>query len=353
MKLLVSFERKLYMKITIKKIAELANVSRGTVDRVLHDRPNVTPETKEKVLGIINELNYQPNLAAKALGRKSKPIMISVILAPDFNPFVGEIRKGVADAYNELKHFGLTLDVEVINALNADEQIKILNKLEKKGVDGIAIVPIDSQSVRDCINRLINKGIKVVTFNSDIYNTNRLCFVGQDNEKAGRVVCNLMENIVPPNSQIAVIISSLKLKCHQSRLTGFMFMLGRSEVLLNTVSIDENQDKDELSYAIVKEYCNKYPELKGIYITGGGVTGLAKALTEVGLARKIKVISHDLVEPVITQMKEGVITFSIGQNPYIQGSLPIKLLFNYIFKNEKPEQEIYNTGVDIKTYESL
>ncbi len=341
------------MKITIKKIAELANVSRGTVDRVLHDRPNVTPETKAKVLRIINELDYKPNLAAKALSSNAKCITISVVLAPDFNPFVAEIKKGVADAYEELRHFGLTLEVEVISTLNAEEQIKLLSRLEKKGVDGIAIVPIDSELVRDCINRLIRRGIKIVTFNSDIFNTERLCFVGQDNEKAGRVAFSLLENIVPAESQIAVIISSLKLKCHQSRLTGFMSMLGKSGACIQTVSIDENQDKDELSYDIVKAYCKLYPQLSGIYITGGGVSGLGRALNEVGKARKIKVVSHDLVDPVISLMKEGVINFSIGQNPYIQGSLPVKILFNYIFKNEKPDKEIYNTGVDIKTYEAL
>ncbi len=341
------------MKITIKKIAELANVSRGTVDRVLHDRPNVTPETKEKVLRIIQELEYTPNLAAKALSSNTKCITISVVLAPDFNPFVAEIKKGVADAYEELRHFGLTLEVEVISTLNAEEQVKLLSRLEKKGVDGIAIVPIDSELVRDCINRLIRKGIKIVTFNSDIFNTERLCFVGQDNEKAGRVAFSLLENIVPAGSQIAVIISSLKLKCHQSRLTGFMAMLGKSGACIQTVSIDENQDKDELSYDIVKSYCKLYPQLKGIYITGGGVSGLGRALSEVGKARKIKVVSHDLVDPVISLMKEGIINFSIGQNPYVQGSLPVKILFNYIFKNEKPDREIYNTGVDIKTYEAL
>ena len=67
----------------------------------------------------------------------------------------------------------------------------------------------------------------------------------------------------------------------------------------------------------------------------------------------VKVISHDIVTPVIDLMKEGIIKFTIGQDPYTQGAKPVKILFDYIFKKIPPEKEIFYTGVDIKTLESL
>lgn len=85
------------MSVTIKQIAALANVSRGTVDRVLNNRPGVNPDTREKVLRIAKELHYQPNFLAKALVNSKENIKLGVILTPDYNPFIHEIIKGIED----------------------------------------------------------------------------------------------------------------------------------------------------------------------------------------------------------------------------------------------------------------
>ena len=68
------------MSVTIKQIAELANVSRGTVDKVLNGRPGVKEETKQKVLQIAKELNYHPNFLGKALVQSKTPLKIGVVL---------------------------------------------------------------------------------------------------------------------------------------------------------------------------------------------------------------------------------------------------------------------------------
>ena len=68
------------MPVTIKEIAALANVSRGTVDKVLNNRPGVKDSTREKVLKIAAELHYQPNFIGKALVHSNNPIKIGIIL---------------------------------------------------------------------------------------------------------------------------------------------------------------------------------------------------------------------------------------------------------------------------------
>ena len=75
-----------YMAVTVKQIAELANVSRGTVDRVLNNRSGVSEATRQKVLKIAKELHYEPNFLAKALVSKKESLKIGVILTPDYNP---------------------------------------------------------------------------------------------------------------------------------------------------------------------------------------------------------------------------------------------------------------------------
>ena len=76
------------MSVTIKEIAAMAGVSRGTVDKVLNHRPGVKKETKEKVLKIAKEMNYQPNFLGKALVQSKDPLKIGIILTPEYNPYI-------------------------------------------------------------------------------------------------------------------------------------------------------------------------------------------------------------------------------------------------------------------------
>ena len=341
------------MRITVNRIAELAGVSRGTVDRVLHNRPGVKDEVRKKVQEIVDTLDYTPNLAGKALVSQNKNIFFSVILAPDFHPFVEEIRKGVKSQAKEIKEFGVDVDIEVIKSLDGKEQLAILDELEARGVSGIAIVPILEDYISDRLNKLIDRGIPVVTFNSDIKDTKRLCFVGQDNVKAGETVFALFEQILSPGSEIAVITSSYELACHVHRLEGFKKGLEKSAMGFKLVGIEENQDQDEAAFEQVMKFCSENSDLQGIYITGGGTVGLGNALKIAKRAKSIKVISHDIVPPVIELMNEGIIKFTIGQDPYMQGALPIKLLFDYTFKKQLPEKEQFYTNVDIRIKENL
>ena len=341
------------MKITVNKIAELAGVSRGTVDRVLHNRSGVKEDVRKKIQEIVETLDYTPNLAGKALVSMNKRIFFSVILSPDFHPFVDEVRKGVESQAKMIKEYGVDIDIQVIKSLNAKEQIAILDDLEKKGVSGIAMLPILEDCIAERVNKLADKGIPVITFNSDLDNTKRLCFVGQNNFKAGETVFALFEEILPYKSKIAVITTSSELACHVHRMEGFMHGLKNTKKGIQLVGVAENQDEEELAFEETMKLCTEHSDLNGIYITGGGTMGLGKALKILKKAGKVKVISHDIVPPVVDLMKEGIIKFTIGQDPYMQGALPIKLLFDYTFKKIAPEKEKYYTNVDIRLNENL
>ena len=93
--------------VTIKKIAELCGVSRGTVDRVLNDRGKVKPETEAVVRQMAEQLGYKPNPAGKALAaRKHRPV-VGVLLASEGNPFFEEVIRGLTKAAELYRIYGL------------------------------------------------------------------------------------------------------------------------------------------------------------------------------------------------------------------------------------------------------
>ena len=341
------------MPITIKQIAELANVSRGTVDKVLNNRAGVKEETRKKVLQIAKELNYQPNFLGKALVKSKEPVKIGIILTPEYNPFIQEILEGIHNAEAEFQPFGIEILLKMPATLEPAEQLGMLNELENAGISGLAVFPIDDEGVIRRINELAERGIAVITFNSRLKGTNDLCFIGQDHYKGGRTVGGLMGKLLPEGGDVGIIISSYNLSCHQDRLRGFQDRIAGAERPVRILEIRENQDRKEEAFKLTLEYCNQYPSLKGLYLTGGGIAGVGSALDIVGKAREIFVICHDLVPDTRVLLQNGTVDFALGQNPVLQGYLLVKTLFDFLIKGQEPETDYMEIPISIATMDSI
>ena len=341
------------MAITIKQIADLANVSRATVDKVIHNRPGVKEKTKAKVLKIIKEVDYQPNIIGKALVSSKKAKKFGVILTPEYNPFVHELLQGIQKANEDFSPFGIEIETKMLTTLEPAEQISMLNDFLYRGFAGIAVFPLNDIQVIKRINQIIESGIAVVTFNSKVEGINDLCFVGQDHYKGGRTAAELLNKLVPQKSKVCVIISSKKLSCHTDRLRGFQDKLAECGTSIQVVDIEENQDRKEDAFQITLNSCNKYPDLAGIYISGGGVGGIGSALDLIGASKRIKVVCHDLTPDSCRLLKSGTVDFVLGQNPYEQGYQILKALFDDLIMNTLPKSHFFEIPITVTTEELL
>lgn len=182
---------------TIKEIAELAGVSRGTVDRVLNKRGGVNPTTEEKVLEIAKALNYKPNLAGTILAAQKKRLMLGVVLLGVGTPFYDDVLSGVRQKAAELESYNCTVVVKHTE-YDAIAQLQAIQELVAEGVNGIAITPYNDNRIRKEIHRLFSLGIPVVTLNTDIENTERLAYVGCNFYHSGETAAGLMHLIIRP-----------------------------------------------------------------------------------------------------------------------------------------------------------
>ncbi|MDO4522130.1 MAG: LacI family DNA-binding transcriptional regulator [Eubacteriales bacterium] len=335
------------MRVTIKEIAKRANVSRGTVDKVLNHRPGVKKETMERVQAIIEELNYTPNIIGKALVQSNHPYRLLIILTPDHNPYIREIKKGIEQGRQEFHPFGIEVDVKILHTLDPAEELDILNTFESDGYSGLAIFPIDHPDVRSRINQISDQNFPVISFNSQIFGIHPLCHVGQNHYKGGYIAASLLCKQLPPNAQIGIVTSSNTLSCHPSRIQGFQDRLLRDNSNHIITEIRENQDKDDLAYQITLDYCKKYPDLKAIYISGGGISGVGQALFELSKNGIIKVICHDITSDSQEMLHRGVVDFALSQASADQGYQIVKIFFEYIIKGQPPVSDFIEMPVTI------
>ena len=339
------------MAVTLQQIAEAAGVSRGTVDRALNNRGRIRPEVEEKIKKIAQEMGYQPSRAGRALAMAKRKIRIGVILQYMKTPFMQQVLKGVLEAKEEVESFGGTVKIYEIEGVEPEKVMAAMEELREEGFNGIALTPSEDQLLRARIDQYQEEyGIPVVTFNADLEDTKRLCFVGQDTFQAGRTAAGLMGEMTGGSGQVAIIFGQVANPGLISRQKGFSTEIKESFPGIEVVDTRYSYDDEWVASKIVEELLELYPELTGIYITGHGVKGVCQTLQKLGKDKNHACDRQRFFwKKNLKWLKEGTINFLIGQDAAVQGHSPVTILFQLLFDSKKPEKEFQYTDIVIRT----
>ena len=174
------------MAVTIQKIAELSGVSRGTVDRVLHGRPNVNPMIREKVVRAAEKLGYQPPVPPKSADCRQAAILIPQWTDGYFNR---QIVSGIRKALRYIADPAFVLTEQPLRTMTMQELLRAMDEQIRSGVDGLIIRAENTPEVRAAIEQAVQQGVTVITYDADVPHSGRLCHAGQDLSPRGRNRC--------------------------------------------------------------------------------------------------------------------------------------------------------------------
>lgn len=339
---------------TIKEIAAMAGVSRGTVDRVINNRGSVSQETQERILAIIKKINYQPNKAALSLAAQKKKIVIGVLLfgKNNENPFFEDVLEGVRYQQQKLSGYGCKVLIRR-SALNMEAQLAAIDELIASGIHGLVISPCNFPQISEKIDELYAKGIPAITTNTDLPGSKRIAYVGSDYYKAGCTAAGLMSLITGKRAKVGIITGSPMVLCHSERLSGFLNTIRERYPQIEILEVIANEDNEAKSYRAAKRLLQKYPEMDALYFNAAGVRGGCRAIIEQNRQGSLKVITYDAVESTKQLVLDGVISATIGQQPFLQGSRPVKLLFDYLTVGSYPANAIQYTETSIMIRENI
>ena len=187
----------------VKEIARRANVSIATVDRVLHNRNGVSKQTKDKILSIIKELNYEPNLLAQRLA--SRKILRIATLIPEVSnetSFWDAPLKGIEQADKEIKQFGIIIDKYFYDQNKIEsfvEQTRII--LESKP-DGILLAPSFIEESVHFTDKCTQLNIPYVLIDSDLPNEGSLSYIGPNLYHSGYLAAHLVSYLIEKGEKI-------------------------------------------------------------------------------------------------------------------------------------------------------
>ncbi len=327
------------MSVSIREIAKMAGVSRGTVDRALNDRPGINPELKARILNIARDVDYRSNKAGRMLGLRKKPLCFGIQMPSQGNDFFIDVRRGISAAMQELADFGLSSKILTMKGFSVEKQLSQIRQLLDEGIHGLIFVPIDHPKITALLDELQEKQIPVITFNNDIEHGCRLSYVGNDYIASGQIAAGLI-GLLSAGSPLKTLImtGSVQVLGHNQRISGFHDVIKSDYPQVDIVDVLECQDDDQVARERISRALEQRPDVQALYITAGGVAGACEAIRVRGCAGKIKVVSFDLTDRTKAFLKEGLITATIEQEPYQQGYRPVKLLFDYFLDGTKPPQ---------------
>lgn len=325
---------------TIKEIAELAGVSIGTVDRVIHNRGRVSPETKQAVLSLIRELDYRPNRVSKGLALLRKNIKLSFFVVDVCcNPFFEQVLAGAQEKSKELIEYGIEVEYHILPV--SDKPFCVPEDFSTDGIAMLYMPPMESL----CQWALTHK-VPVVCYNVPAPSDYPFAYVGCDYYQAGRIAAGLSAMICGGKGKIGILSEGSDLiSSYGDREKGF-----RQEIQDCYPNMQIAPSYTTMYLQTLKDCAmqmlTEQPDLDLIYLVNPGDYSVCHVIRE-ACGKPIPIVTNDLTPSQQYYLADGIITATICQEPERQGATALEILFRYIVNGSIPEQKSILTNLTI------
>lgn len=346
-------EKKNSGTVGVKEIARLANVSIGTVDRVLNNRVGVSEKTKAKILKIIEELNYQPNIFARRLASKKKLRFATLIPQVSAETKYWEAPlNGIKQAATEIRDFGIEVVSFFFDQNDKATFIESAAQINAGSFDGILMAPMFEDESVVFIEQCNEHKIPLVFINSDIPGYNNLCYIGPNLYQSGYLAAHIVNYLTPAAKKILIVNISKEIDLHHHLLRkeeGFRnyFEENASESQLAKIDIQQT-DYPHIQQKLAEQFSKENYNV--VFVTNSRVATVAKYLERHNITG-VKLIGYDFLEDNIHYLKNKTIDFLICQKPQEQGYRGLMSLYYHLVLNTNIEKEQF-MPIDIITKEN-
>ena len=321
---------------------------------MLHDRGEVSESTKNRILKIISELDYKPNIFASNLASKKPAVFATLLPKPPSKegywnkPFIG-VQKRIA----ELNQFGIQIVSFTFSQTDRKEFTREAEKIIELKPDGVVLAPFFKKESLVFIGELKKHNIPFVFIDSEIKNAGQISYIGQDSYQSGLVSGKLLDMMLPSGN--ILIIHFAKEMDNQTHLIerekGFYdWYKIHNQALHQVFTVEVSNTDDDLWMETVLNVIDKN-NIKGIFVTNSKVFYAGRLIEKYNLS-DLKVIGHDLVKWNVEFLKKDIVQFLICQRPEEQGYNAINKLFRFVVEKNTISEQNY-TSIDIITKENI
>lgn len=339
----------------IKDIAQLAGVSVGTVDRVLHNRGEVSEASRRKVKEVLKKIDYHPNVFASTLASKKTYTFICILPHYGEGEYFEAVETGISKAATEFGDWNVTIKMNYFDQFDEDSCRKVYAEIPNEKPDAVLIVPTYKDATAEFTVKLNEEEIPFVLLDSQIEHVKPLAYFGQDSYRSGYLAAKLLTENIASDKEI-VVFRMMRQSQNRSNQTiarenGFSAYLSehKPNIIkheLHLYASDENESRK-----LMDEFFAKHPNIISAVI----FNSRAYIIGEYIAARNwqhISLVGYDLLDRNVICLKNSTIQYLIGQRPEQQGYQAIKALAKHFVLKQPVRAENF-MPIDILTKENI
>ena len=301
----------------------------------------------DELQAIYDKIRFKP--VANTTGESLKIVTICVMN----NSFWFDVVEGIDDAIKLFADPAFNTEVEMVTIEAHDGQLyaEAIDNCVTMQYDAICTVGT-SEAIIPAVDRATEAGIPVYTYNSDVADSTRVAFVGQDLYAAGQVAGQTMADLIGGKGKVAVITGYFTVPAHEERRLGAQSIFDQYPDIEIVAEVEDHDSSDE-GYTFTKDFITANPDLAGIIVHAGGQDGVTKALADLNIQGEVKVVCYDFMDEIIDAIYENRIQATIGQDPYAQGMDPVCLAYNHLITGEPEITGGAFTNADVVTPDNV
>ncbi|MFR8657726.1 MAG: LacI family DNA-binding transcriptional regulator [Bacteroides caccae] len=342
---------------TIKDIARMAGVSAGTVDRVLHNRGDVSSKSKAKVQKVLDEIHYQPNVFAIGLAAKKKYTFICLIPYYIEHDYWHSVVGGIERARQELRPFNVSVNYLCYHHGDKKSYQEACHTIRDSSVDAVLIAPNFREETIELTSYLQENKIAYAFVDFNMEEANALTYIGQDSYKSGYIAAKiLMRNYsLGEGQELVLFLSNNKNNPAeiqmQRRLKGFMSYITEEYDNLTIHEVVLNKSNQGNNQQTLDEFFQAHPKAVLGIVFNSRVYQLGEYLRHAEHSMK-GLIGYDLLKANVDLLKSGDVHYLIGQRPGLQGYCGVKALCDHVVFKKSVDSVKY-MPIDILIKENI
>lgn len=343
-------------KIRIKDIAQRAGVSVGTVDRILHDRPNVSKSAREKVEQALKEMDYHPNMYASALAYNKSYTFYLLMPKHESEAYWEEVEQGARKAIEARRDFHI--DVKILHYTRFDNNSFIDEYTEclNANADGVIVVPAELEVTRSLTDQLHERSIPFVLLDSYMPDLKPLSFFGQDSFCSGYFAARMLMLIAAKETEI-LLVKQMKdgrvtSKQQANREVGFRHYMHDHfpSVEITELCLPFNGTRSEFDTELT-QFFTSHPHVHHCISLNSRAYIVGEYLLRHNM-RDVQIMGYDMVAKNAECLRQGSISFLIAQHGYQQGYSCVDALFQAIVLKKKVQPVNY-MPIELLTKENV
>ena len=297
---------------TIPDLAQAAGVSVSTVNRVINDAASVRAPTQERVKRAAQEIGFYGLGAIEHAVRVSQGThKLGVLLQHHSRRFYRDLGAIIAQEAESYPGANIELTLEYLEDLSPEKVSAHILSLGER-VSALAIVAPQHPLVADAIDTVLNQSVPVVSLIGPLTASGNISFVGLDNWKVGRCAAWAIEKMVSKPGKIGLLVGSHRLRNQEMNESGFRSYFREHNTAFTILEPLTTYESAAVAREHVERLLTEHPDLCGLLISGGGVTGAIAGLRGTPKREDFVAVGYELFEETRAALIDGTLSFLIS-----------------------------------------